>query len=59
MPLLARSSETLREWAPLPIRLIVGYGFMAHGFAKLTVDRTPSLWCSRRLVFRCRYSEHG
>lgn len=36
MPLLARSSETLREWAPLPIRLIVGYGFMAHGFAKLT-----------------------
>lgn len=23
------------RWAPLPIRLIVGYGFMAHGFAKL------------------------
>src|SRR3954451_9740488 len=22
-------------WAPLPLRLIVGYGFMEHGFAKL------------------------
>src|SRR4051812_13813699 len=24
------------RWAPLPVRLIVGYGFMAHGFAKLS-----------------------
>jgi putative oxidoreductase len=23
-------------WAPLPLRLIVGYGFMEHGFAKLS-----------------------
>ncbi|MGA9511052.1 MAG: DoxX family protein [Candidatus Sulfotelmatobacter sp.] len=23
-------------WAPIPLRLIVGYGFMAHGFAKLS-----------------------
>jgi putative oxidoreductase len=23
------------RWAPLPLRLIVGYGFMEHGFAKL------------------------
>ena len=23
-------------WAPIPIRLIVGYGFMEHGFAKLS-----------------------
>jgi putative oxidoreductase len=22
-------------WAPIPLRLIVGYGFMEHGFAKL------------------------
>ncbi len=22
-------------WAPIPLRLIVGYGFMAHGYAKL------------------------
>jgi len=25
----------LSRWAPIPLRLIVGYGFMAHGFAKL------------------------
>ena len=23
------------RWAPIPLRLIVGYGFIAHGFAKL------------------------
>jgi putative oxidoreductase len=23
------------RWAPVPLRLIVGYGFMQHGFAKL------------------------
>jgi len=26
----------LNRWAPIPIRLIVGYGFMQHGYAKLT-----------------------
>jgi len=25
----------LARWAPLPLRLIVGFGFMQHGFAKL------------------------
>lgn len=25
----------LHRWAPIPLRLIVGYGFMEHGFAKL------------------------
>jgi putative oxidoreductase len=25
----------LHRWAPLPLRLIVGYGFMEHGYAKL------------------------
>lgn len=24
------------NWAPIPLRLIVGYGFMSHGFAKLS-----------------------
>ena len=24
------------RWAPIPLRLIVGYGFMEHGFAKLS-----------------------
>ena len=26
----------VREWAPLPLRLMIGYGFMAHGWAKLS-----------------------
>jgi putative oxidoreductase len=26
----------LTRWAPIPLRLIVGYGFMEHGFAKLS-----------------------
>jgi putative oxidoreductase len=26
----------LTRWAPVPLRLIVGYGFMEHGFAKLS-----------------------
>ena len=29
-----------RQWAPLPLRLVIGYGFMAHGWAKLS--RGPS-----------------
>lgn len=39
--MLFRISEDLRRrlpsprWAPIPLRLIVGYGFMEHGFAKL------------------------
>lgn len=27
---------SIARWAPLPLRLIVGYGFMEHGFAKLS-----------------------
>jgi putative oxidoreductase len=27
--------ERFREWGPVPVRLIVGYGFLAHGLAKL------------------------
>jgi putative oxidoreductase len=29
------ASPPLGRWAPLPLRLIVGYGFMVHGYAKL------------------------
>jgi hypothetical protein len=28
-------SSNSEHWAPVPMRLIVGYGFMAHGYAKL------------------------
>src|SRR5262245_48090724 len=31
------SNERLwRLWAPLPLRLVIGYGFVAHGWAKLS-----------------------
>src|SRR5215471_13759551 len=31
------SKQTLwRQWVPLPLRLIIGYGLMAHGWAKLS-----------------------
>ena len=30
----APRAATPREWAVLPLRLIVGYGFLAHGMAK-------------------------
>jgi len=29
------SDSRIARWAPIPLRLIVGYGFMEHGFAKL------------------------
>lgn len=28
--------DSAARWAPIPLRLIVGYGFMQHGFAKLS-----------------------
>jgi putative oxidoreductase len=30
-----RNADLLTRWAPIPLRLIVGFGFMQHGFAKL------------------------
>jgi len=29
------SGSPIARWAPIPLRLIVGYGFMEHGVAKL------------------------
>lgn len=29
------SPSALKYWAPLPLRLVVGYGFLVHGYAKL------------------------
>jgi putative oxidoreductase len=32
-----QSNETpWQQWASLPLRLVIGYGFMAHGWAKLS-----------------------
>ena len=36
-----------RQWAPLPLRLVIGYGFMAHGWTKLsqgTCEGSPGCW---------------
>ena len=33
-PNLRISCPSIAQWAPIPLRLIVGYGFMEHGFVK-------------------------
>ena len=33
---LASVRASVAAWAPIPLRLIVGYGFMEHGYAKLS-----------------------
>src|SRR5215472_9179216 len=35
LPIDLISRSPIAHWAPVPLRLIVGYGFMEHGFAKL------------------------
>jgi putative oxidoreductase len=35
LPIDLISRSPIARWASFPLRLIVGYGFMAHGFAKL------------------------
>ena len=35
-----RTSDCLRRWATIPLRLVIGYGFIVHGWAKLS--RGPS-----------------
>src|SRR5712664_3077983 len=39
------SRPTMARWAPIPLRLIVGYGFMEHGFAKVArgLDAFPAI----------------
>ena len=31
-------SEQLKQWAPLPLRLIIGFGFIYHGFPKISAE---------------------
>jgi putative oxidoreductase len=38
----------LARWASFPIRILVGYGFIEHGFAKLS--RGPSALGGQRVV---------
>ena len=35
LPIDLISRSSIAHWAPIPLRLIVGYGFMEHGLAKL------------------------
>ena len=45
LPIDLISRSSIARWAPLPLRLIVGYGFMEHGFAKLArgLDAFPAI----------------
>ena len=45
LPVDLISRSAIARWAPIPLRLIVGYGFMEHGFAKLArgLDAFPAI----------------
>src|SRR5207237_6590609 len=45
LPIVLISRTPIARWAPVPLRLIVGYGFMEHGFAKLArgLDAFPAI----------------
>jgi putative oxidoreductase len=45
LPIDLISKSRIARWAPVPLRLIVGYGFMEHGFAKLArgLDAFPAI----------------
>ena len=37
-----------RRWAAIPLRLIVGYGFIAHGYAKvMNGPEHAQRWCGK------------
>jgi putative oxidoreductase len=52
------SRSPIARWAPVPLRLIVGYGFMEHGFAKLArgLDAFPAISAG---TWRPRTAPHG
>jgi len=54
---LARPSVAV--WAPIPLRLIVGYGFMEHGFAKLSKGLKSSRASCTLSACRRLMSWHG
>jgi putative oxidoreductase len=44
--LMLSSRFPMARWAPIPMRLMVGFGFMAHGYAKLS--RGPDAFAAIR-----------
>jgi putative oxidoreductase len=44
VPLEQPSRSAIARRAPIPLRLIVGYGFMEHGFAKLAKGPDASIF---------------
>jgi hypothetical protein len=51
--------SAIERFSPFPLRLIVGYGFMEHGFAKLAKDLTYLPISSKRSVCPNRISWPG
>ena len=45
LPIDLISRSPIARWGPVPLRLIVGYGFIEHGFAKLArgLDAFPTI----------------
>jgi putative oxidoreductase len=54
LPIDLISRSPIARWAPIPLRLIVGYGFMQHGFAKLARARMRSLRSCTHLAYQHR-----
>ena len=45
-------SFNLKQWAAIPLRLIVGYGFMEHGYAKFV--KGPEWFATIFRRYMCR-----
>ena len=54
-----RWQRKLACYAPLPLRLIVGYGFMAHGYAKLMKGPDAFVAIGTPWACRSRFSWRG
>jgi uncharacterized membrane protein YphA (DoxX/SURF4 family) len=59
LPINLISRSPIAHWAPVPLRLIVGYGFMEHGFAKLAGGPDAFSMILQTLECRCRTSWDG
>jgi putative oxidoreductase len=52
-----RLAVSAKRWAPLPLRLMVGFGFMAHGFANLSKgsDAFAAILSAMNVPMRARF----